>query len=62
MNTKHKTFAEYDDELTHACQSTLGMLPRAFGTLAPTLRLVGGLMPRYRTPAQRRRRRSGGSA
>jgi hypothetical protein len=26
------------------------MLLRAFGTLAPTLRLVGGLVPRYLTP------------
>lgn len=51
MNVKHKTFAEYDDELTHACESALGMLLRAFGTLAPTLRLVGGLVPRYLTPA-----------
>lgn len=51
MNIKHKTFAEYDDELTHACESALGMLLRAFGTLAPTLRLVGGLVPRYLTPA-----------
>jgi hypothetical protein len=50
MNIKYKTFAEYDDELTHACESTLGMLLRAFGTLAPTLRLVGGLVPRYLTP------------
>lgn len=50
MNTKHKTFAEYDDELTRACESALGMLLRAFGTLAPTLRLVGGLVPRYLTP------------
>ncbi|MBI2770535.1 MAG: hypothetical protein HYX47_12990 [Burkholderiales bacterium] len=47
---KHKTFAEYEDELTHACESALGMLLRAFGTLAPTLRLVGGLVPRYLTP------------
>lgn len=47
---KHKTFAEYDDDLTHACESALGMLLRAFGTLAPTLRLVGGLVPRYLTP------------
>lgn len=28
MNIKHKTFAEYDDELTHACKSTLGTLGR----------------------------------
>lgn len=47
---KHKTFAEYDDELTRACEAALGMLVRAFGTLAPTLRLVGGLVPRYLTP------------
>jgi hypothetical protein len=51
MNVKHKTFAEYEDDLTHACESALGMLLRAFGTLAPTLRLVGGLVPRYLTPA-----------
>lgn len=47
---KHNTFAEYDAELTQACESALGMLLRAFGTLAPTLRLVGGLVPRYLTP------------
>lgn len=47
---KHKTFAEYDDGLTRACEGALGMLLRAFGTLAPTLRLVGGLVPRYLTP------------
>ncbi len=52
MNIKHKTAAEYDDIHTQDCEIALVMLLRAFGSLAPTLRLVGGLVPRYLTPAR----------
>ncbi len=52
MNIKYKTAAEYDDIHTQDCEIALVMLLRAFGSLAPTLRLVGGLVPRYLTPAR----------
>ena len=52
MNIKYKTAAEYDDIHTQDCEIALVMLLRAFGSLAPTLRLVGGLVPRYLTPVR----------
>lgn len=52
MNTKYKTAAEYSTEHTKACETALVALLRAFGTLKGNLRLVGGLVPRYLTPAK----------
>ena len=52
MNMKHKTAAEYSTDHTKACEIALVALLRAFGSLKNDLRLVGGLVPRYLTPAQ----------
>ncbi|RZF23659.1 hypothetical protein EVC45_43125 [Paraburkholderia sp. UYCP14C] len=48
--TKPKTADGYSPDVTAACESTLLTLLGAFGTLKGTLRLVGGLVPRYLTP------------
>ncbi|WP_028103088.1 hypothetical protein [Pseudoduganella violaceinigra] len=48
---KHKTAAEYSTDHTKACEIALVALLRAFGSLKDDLRLVGGLVPRYLTPA-----------
>ena len=48
---KPKTADGYSLDVTAACESTLLTLLGAFGTLKDTLRLVGGLVPRYLTPA-----------
>lgn len=48
---KPRTAAGYDQDVTSACERTLLTLLSAFGTLKETLRLVGGLVPRYLTPA-----------
>ncbi|MBA9902471.1 MULTISPECIES: hypothetical protein [Burkholderia] len=40
----------YDADVTAACERTLLTLLGAFGSLKNTLRLVGGLVPRYLTP------------
>jgi hypothetical protein len=42
--------AGYDADVTAACERTLLTLLGAFGGLKNTLRLVGGLVPRYLTP------------
>jgi len=48
---KPQTAAGYDQNVTSACERTLLTLLSAFGNLKETLRLVGGLVPRYLTPA-----------
>lgn len=48
---KPQTAAGYDQNVTSACERTLLTLLSAFGNLKDTLRLVGGLVPRYLTPA-----------
>ncbi|MBP0633190.1 hypothetical protein [Cupriavidus sp. AcVe19-1a] len=47
---KPTTAAGYRPDVTAACESTLLTLLSAFGSLKGTLRLVGGLVPRYLTP------------
>ncbi|OEC54316.1 hypothetical protein [Pseudomonas sp. AP42] len=47
---KPRTAAGYDADVTSACERTLLTLLSAFGNLKDTLRLVGGLVPRYLTP------------
>lgn len=47
---KPKTAAGYSAEQTDTCEQVLVTLLGAFGTLKSTLRLVGGLVPRYLTP------------
>lgn len=48
--TKPTTADGYDADHTLACERALVTLLRGFGTLKHTLRLVGGLVPRYLTP------------
>lgn len=48
--SKPKTAEGYSMDVTAACERTLLTLLGAFGTLKHTLRLVGGLVPRYLTP------------
>lgn len=50
MSTKFKSAEGYDANLTHNCEMVLVVLLQAFGSLKDTLRLVGGLVPRYLTP------------
>ncbi|PWK33510.1 hypothetical protein [Cupriavidus plantarum] len=47
---KPRDAAGYDANVTAACERTLLTLLGAFGNLKNTLRLVGGLVPRYLTP------------
>lgn len=47
---KPRTAAGYSTDITLACERTLLTLLSAFGNLKDTLRLVGGLVPRYLTP------------
>lgn len=47
---KPRTASGYDTDVTLACERTLLTLLSAFGNLKDTLRLVGGLVPRYLTP------------
>lgn len=47
---KPKTAEGYDPIITRACESALLTLLGAFTTLGDTVRLVGGLAPRYLTP------------
>ncbi|QCP48068.1 hypothetical protein FAZ95_02015 [Trinickia violacea] len=49
-SSKPETADGYDAEHTIACERTLVTLLRSFGTLKGTLRLIGGLVPRYLTP------------
>ena len=48
--SKPTTAAGYNPEETLACERVLVSLLRGFGMLKDTLRLVGGLVPRYLTP------------
>lgn len=48
---KPRVAAGYDADVTAACERALLTLLSAFGGLKTTLRLVGGLVPRYLTPA-----------
>src|SRR5471032_1239414 len=48
---KPKTAAGYETAQTLACEQVLVTLLGAFCTLKDTVRLVGGLVPRYLTPA-----------
>ena len=48
---KPKTANGYDTAQTVACERVLVTLLKAFGTLKDSIRLVGGLVPRYLTPA-----------
>ncbi len=52
MTEKFQTFGEYDPAQAHDCEIAYVLLLRSFGTLAPSLRLIGGLVPRYLTPAK----------
>lgn len=47
---KPKTAEGYDPDVTAACERALVTLLSAFGTLKSTVRLIGGLVPRYLTP------------
>lgn len=47
---KPRTAAGYGPDVTQACERTLLTLLSAFGNLKQTLRLIGGLVPRYLTP------------
>jgi hypothetical protein len=50
MATKPATADGYDKDHTLACERALVTLLHGFGTLKHTVRLVGGLVPRYLTP------------
>lgn len=50
MTEKHKSAEAYSKEKTLACETALVLLLQAFGTLKPTVRLIGGLVPRYLAP------------
>lgn len=52
MTEKHKTAAAYSTKQTQHCETVLVKLLQAFGSLKHTLRLVGGLVPRYLAPEQ----------
>lgn len=50
IGAKPGTAGEYSAAHTDTCEQVLVTLLSAFGTLKDTLRLVGGLVPRYLTP------------
>lgn len=50
IGAKPTTAAGYYADVTAACERTLLTLLGAFGSRNTTLRLVGGLVPRYLTP------------
>ena len=52
MTEKHKIAAAYSTKQTQNCETVLVKLLQAFGSLKHTLRLVGGLVPRYLVPGQ----------
>ncbi len=52
MSTKPATASGYSPDYTLDCERTLVTLLRGFGTFKDSLRLVGGLVPRYLTPAR----------
>lgn len=47
---KPNTATGYNQKATLACEKTLLTLLSAFGNMKETLRLIGGLVPRYLTP------------
>jgi hypothetical protein len=49
-DVKPRRASEYNQDVTQACEQTLLTMLSAFGNLKETLRLVGGLVPRYLTP------------
>lgn len=49
---KPATAAGYSREVTDACEQALVTVLQCMGTLKDTVRLVGGLVPRYLTPEQ----------
>lgn len=49
-DVKPRTADGYSPDVTQACEQTLLTMLSAFGNLKDTLRLVGGLVPRYLTP------------
>jgi hypothetical protein len=51
MKGKYATAAEYDAQMGDNCEVALVLVLQAFTTLKDTVRLVGGLVPRYLTPA-----------
>lgn len=52
MAEKHKKAALYSEETTLACEVALGLLHEAFGSFKDSLRLIGGLVPRYLAPSE----------
>ena len=52
MAEKYNKAALYSNEVTQACEITLGLLLEAFGGFKDSLRLIGGLVPRYLAPAE----------
>lgn len=52
VDAKPQSAAGYSADHTDTCEQVLVTLLSAFGTLKDTLRLVGGLVPRYLTPEQ----------
>lgn len=52
VDAKPQSAAGYSADHTDTCEQVLVTLLSAFGTLKETLRLVGGLVPRYLTPEQ----------
>lgn len=52
MAEKYGKAALYSEETTLACEVALGLLYEAFGGFKDSLRLIGGLVPRYLAPAE----------
>lgn len=52
VEAKPQSADGYSAAHTHTCEQVLVTLLSAFGTLKDTIRLVGGLVPRYLTPEQ----------
>ncbi|HCH7886400.1 TPA: hypothetical protein ACNV29_004448 [Klebsiella oxytoca] len=52
VHTKPKDRSGYSAVNTEMCERVLVTLLTTFGTMKGTLRLIGGLVPRYLTPAQ----------
>lgn len=52
MAEKYNRAALYSKDVTLACEITLGLLFEAFGSFKESLRLIGGLVPRYLAPAE----------
>lgn len=52
MSKKFKTADHYAVDVTRNCEIALALLLRSFGSLKDSIRLVGGLVPRYLVPAQ----------